>query len=63
MERGGKISVEVLEEGQKDGHWRRRELRWERKKVWEKDKGREEEKGKKKKKIGHQGDARETEKN
>lgn len=29
--------------------WRRRELRWERKKVWEKDKGREEEKGKKKK--------------
>lgn len=42
--------------------WRRRELRWERKKVWEKDKGREEEKGKKKKKIGHQGDARETEK-
>lgn len=50
VERGGKISVEVLEEGQKDGHWRRRELRWERKKVWEKDKGREEEKGKKKKK-------------
>lgn len=29
--------------------WRRRELRWEGKKVWEKDKGREEEKGKKNK--------------
>lgn len=63
MERGGKISVEVLEEGQKDGHLEEERIEMGRKEGMGERQGERRGERQKKNKIGHQGDARETEEN
>lgn len=62
MERGGKISVEVLEEGQKDGHLEEERIEMGKKEGMGERQGERRGERQKKKKKGHQGDARETEK-